>query len=86
MILGEHDGHVDAFTGVHRLSAAADIEMAVPVVWLPDDLSAADWDQVDLAADDHELLAAFRDFARRRDDMEDVISVMYWETLAARRT
>ena len=65
-----------AFTGTHRLCAAMDLDIEIAAVMLPDDLTAEDWDEIDQAHDDDDLLAAFERIAADRDDMDEVVAAL----------
>lgn len=85
VLMADAGDHAIALTGSHRLAAAAGLaDLEIPVVWLPDDLDADDWDALDSAHDDDDRLAALQKIAERRDDMEAAIDVMTQEIAANR--
>lgn len=83
VLMADAGDHAVAFTGCHRLAAVAGLaDLEIPVVWLPDDLDADDWDELYGANDDNDRLAALREIATRRDDMASAIEVMVQEIAA----
>ncbi|MGV2980700.1 hypothetical protein ACERNI_10890 [Camelimonas sp. ID_303_24] len=78
---GDHD---IAFSGAHRLAAAIGFD-GVEVVWLPEDLTSEEYDLIDSAHDDCELLDVFVEIDQMREangDMDDVIAAMQAEVAA----
>lgn len=65
--------HVIALTGSHRLAAAHDLGLAVPVVWMPE-LDADHWDALSGCCDDVDRLRTFEALADV-DGMADIIDV-----------
>ena len=57
-----------AFSGSHRLAAAMGIDGVIEAVMVPE-LSAEEYDLIDGANDDDDLLAAFIEISEDRDDM-----------------
>ena len=72
------DHHV-ALTGTHRLTAASKIGVNPDLIYLPDDLTADDFDVLSDAGDDDDLLAAFEQIAASRDDMDKIVDTMRQE-------
>ena len=79
VIVANCGDHQKAFTGVHRLYVAADLDITADIIELPDTLTADDWDLLDDANDDYDLLDAFEMIAENRDDMNDIVAVMIEE-------
>ena len=83
VILSDGGDHHVALTGSHRLAAAQGIEdLEIEAVMLPANLSEEDWDLIDAANDDEDLLAAFQDVAGTRNDMDETVEVMAAEVEA----
>lgn len=76
VILADMGDHHAAFSGSHRLAASIGMEGIVEAVYLPDDLTAEDWDLIDGAHDDEDLMAAFEEIAAERDDMNEIVEAM----------
>lgn len=68
------DYHI-ALTGTHRLSAAQGIDDLIAAVYLPE-LTTEQWETIEHAHDDDDLLAAFVAIGAERDDMAEVIATM----------
>lgn len=82
VILADCGDHHIAFTGSHRLAAAQGLDDLIEAVMLPDDLSSDDWDMIDAANDDDDLLSAFVEIAAARGDMAAVVEAMQQEVAA----
>lgn len=84
VILADAGDHHIALTGTHRLAAAQGIDGVIEAVYLPDDLTTEDWDEIDAAHDDDDVLTALREIAGRRDDgeMDEAIAAMEAEVAA----
>lgn len=81
VILLENGDHHIAFSGSHRLAAAMGIDGVIEAVMVPE-LSAEEYDLIDGANDDDDLLAAFIEISEDRDDMGDVVEAMRAEVAA----
>lgn len=79
VLLADCGDHHRAFTGTHRLCAAIGMDDVVKAVYLPDDLTAADWDEIDAANDEHDLLCALKIIAETRSDLADAIAAVQAE-------
>ena len=79
VILIDCGDHHRALTGVHRLTSAAGIDGLIEDIGLPDDLTADDYNLIDGANDDQDLLSALREIADNRNDMDDLLAVMQAE-------
>ncbi len=82
VILADVGDHHVAFNGSHRLAASIGLEAVVEAIYLPEDLTAEDWDLIDGAHDDDDLLAAFAEIAEGRDDMTEIVEAMRAEVAA----
>ncbi len=79
VIVADMGGHVRAFTGLHRLTAAS-VTGAIPeVVWLPTTLSEDEWADIHFANDDDDLLRVFSDLEAAHPEMAAVVAVMRQE-------
>lgn len=76
VIVADMGDHTVNFTGSHRLAAVAGLDVEPETLWLPDDLSADDWDLIDGANDDDALLRAFEEIAEARGDIGEIVAVM----------
>lgn len=76
VILMDAGDHHIAFSGAHRIAALAGLDGLLNVVMLPEDLSQDEFDLIDRAYDDDDLLAALEEVAAARDDMSDVLEAM----------
>lgn len=77
VILADAGDHVIALTGSHRIAAATVARVAVSAIWMPEDLTAEDWDRIDAAHDDDDLLAALAEINDERGgDMDHIVAVM----------
>jgi hypothetical protein len=76
VLLADCGDYHRAFTGTHRLSAAIGMDDVVEAVYLPDDLTAEQWDAIDAANDEDELLSALEAITMERDDLGDAIAVI----------
>lgn len=81
ILLANGDHHI-AFSGSHRLAAAQGLDGVIEAVMLPEDLTAEEYDIIDSAHDDDDLLAAFIEVAEGRDDMDAVIEAIRAEVAA----
>jgi hypothetical protein len=76
VILASREDDVYAMTGTHRLSAVRNLPIAIPAIWLPENLSTDEWHRIDWAVLDYERLKVFCDLAEERnEDWTDVISL-----------
>lgn len=82
VILADCGDHYRALSGVHRLVAAQGLDDVIQAVYLPADLAAEQWDEIESANDDIDLLRALEDIAEERDDMTGVIEAMRAEVAA----
>lgn len=81
ILLDNGEYHI-AFTGSHRLAAAQGLDGIIETVMLPEDLTPEEYDIIDAANDDDDLLAAFVEIAEGRDDMAEAIATMRAEVEA----
>jgi len=80
VIMVDCGDHVIALTGSHRLAAAHDLGLTVPVVWMPE-LNSDQWDALNEYCDDMDRLRIFEALADV-DGMADVIDVQRAEIYA----
>lgn len=80
VILADAGDHVIALTGSHRLVAAAATQITICALWLPEDLTDDDWNLIDSANDDDDLLAALEEInIDRGGDMDHIVARMMGE-------
>lgn len=79
VIMVDCGDHQVALTGTHRLAAASQIGINPALIYLPDDLTSDDFDLLDDACDDDDLLTAFEQIAASRDDMHHIVETMRQE-------
>ena len=80
ILLDSGEYHI-ALSGSHRLAAAMGIDGVIEAVMLPE-LSGDEWDVIDAANDDDDLLAALIEVSEGRDDMMVVVEAMRAEVEA----
>ena len=69
--------HKIALNATHRLCAAIGQDIEIDTVMLPDDLTADEWDSIERANDDDDLLAALEEINESRDgEIDEIVAVM----------
>nr|DAP03976.1 MAG TPA: hypothetical protein [Caudoviricetes sp.] len=79
VIVADMGEWIQAFTGSHRIVAADMTGTEPEVVWLPSTLTEEDWEEIQFANDDHDLLKVFEDLWYEYPRMADAVAVMRQE-------
>ena len=79
VIVADMGEWIQAFTGSHRIVAATMTGTDPEFVWLPSTLTEEDWEEIQYANDDHDLLRVFEDLGYGHPGMRDVVAVMKQE-------
>lgn len=79
IIVADMGEWIQAFTGSHRIVAADMTDTDPEVVWLPSMLTEDDWDEIQFANDDRDLLRVFQELEHEYPRMADVVEVMKQE-------
>lgn len=85
VIVADMGEWIRAFTGSHRIVAADMTGTEPEVVWLPTTPTEEDWEEIQFANDDHDLLKVFEDLWHEYPVMADVVAVMQQEIDANNR-
>ena len=79
VIVADMGDWTQAFTGSHRIVAADMTRTEPEMVWLPSTLTEEDWEEIQSARDDHDLLRVFQDLEYEHPGMAGVVAVMRQE-------
>lgn len=79
IIVADMGEWIQAFTGSHRIVAADMTDTDPEVVWLPSMLTEDDWEEIQFANDDYDLLKIFSDLEVDHPEMAAVVAVMQQE-------
>lgn len=79
IIVADMGEWLQAFTGSHRIVAADMTDTDPEVVWLPSVLTEDDWEVIQFANDDQDLLRVFQELEHEYPRMADVVEVMRQE-------